>query len=686
MDKGIISAFFIASLLYCVLLLLAIIGVTGTLNPDLPNLWTPGYIWPVLIHSIYGLALFFAIIASGTSALRFSASLMQLDNNDIRILCFPAGIFATLCASLVAQLGTVGQACALLAIVGACSYYCVLMRGARLASYQYITLVVVLAIATGAVFSFIWKPTIEQHTGSMGAADTTIFAGWYYSLKTGIYPFNSLGVEGQVNGYGYFNNLHTFYALALDSLPRFNIYLFNMAGLSTFFVLSATYMLRAFYLYRSSIGCEPLSRTNIVLVTVLFAVASRYSSWIVESPPVAFLTPITLAVLYCVLRAGDNFVKLGFALALAVIGSAISKVVTLSVLGSYTGVKLLQRIFREPKPVYFILLGISACIILFYIAYMMKSFGPQFSTDWELGPEFWPRFVDKGWAQFHKVVPKLLKDLGLVIIVAGVFQLKDIALLTAAVLAATTHFVFPFLFTPTPAALLILIAGYIVAVDRIPRRAQFLLLLGSLAIIPHHWRHDPGSWYPLTLWAFTLCIPVYLTLLPGSGAAKVRIDTAEIQWKHALYAMLLVVLTLTALANDKLRIGKKKLELIPLTLNDIWTRTREKTPDNALIFTDQTGDNRQRLSGWNDYSLMAQRQFYISTWSSGPLRYEVDARRERLSNNEAILSGMLAPTELTLSKRYEGYFAVLSKHRVAPVDFTMIYANSDYVLYRIQSD
>ena len=686
MNKLIVPLLFPCAIVYCVYLLLSIVGITTTLNADLPDLWTPGYVWPVLIHSFYGLLLFASILASGTTVLHLSSRRFKLDDNDVRILGIPAGLLVCLGASLIAQLGMVGQLLAVLAITGAIIYYGLRTHATRRVSNQYIALVIILAIAMGAVFAFIWKPTIESHTGSMGAADTTIFSGWYYSLKAGIYPFYTLGSEGEVNGYGYFNNLHTFFALGMDFLPHFNIYLFNMAGISTFFVLSTVYMLRALSLYRNSIGCEPLAPISKVLVTVLFIAASRHPSWIVESPPVAFMTPITLAVLYSVLRAGNNVVRLGLALALAVVGSALSKVVTLSILGAYTGVKLLQQILRSANLFYLILLGVLSCLIAGYILYMLQSFAPQFATDWEPGPAFWSKFQDKGWGQFHKVVPKLFKDLGLVVIVGGVFALKDIALLAAAVLAVITNFIFPFLFTATPASLLILVAGYIVAVDSIPKRARWLLLVGATLFLPHHWRHDTGSWYPFILWVFTLGIAVYTTLAIESRQAGARPESSGTRWIHVLCALMVLCVTLTALATGSLRVGQKKLELIPLSLHDIWTSTRENSPGNALIFTDQTGDNRGRLSGWNDYSLMAQRQFYISTWSNGPLRYEEAARKERLSNNEAILSGAKAPTDLALSKRYSGYFAVVAKARPVPANFSRIYANSDYALYRIQPD
>jgi len=318
---------------------------------------------------------------------------------------------------------------------------------------------------------------------------------------------------------------------------------------------------------------------------------------------------------------------------------------------------------------------------------MVQSFGALFLTSWETGPEFLARFDDKGWGQFHKVIPKLLKDVGLILIVVGLWKTRDLALITASLMALATYFLFPFLFTATPATILILVAAYIMSVDGIPEKTERLLLWGALAFLPHHYRHDPGNWYPLALWTLTLGITVYLTLSLGrrSNTTTENPDTFRIKWRHVTGALAIITITLIALGDGSLRIGKKNLELIPTSLYDIWNHTRLTTPANALIFTDQTGSNRRRLSGWNDYALMAQRQFYVVTWSSGPLRHEPGLLEERLSNNTAVLNGNMKPSDLPLSKPYDAYYSVVANGKIRPDNFLKIYENNDYSLYEIRS-
>jgi hypothetical protein len=684
MAKRVNSIYLLGGIAYCSWLLLAISGLIGTQNQDHPDLWTPGYIWPVLTHGLYGMVLFSAIVIPGTVVLRALARLINFDDNDVRILAIPAGMVIFLGVSIALQLGFVAQAIAIFFMAGSFITYGLSLRGKRTIPTEYGVLVALLAIAMGAVFAFIWKPTIGLHTGSTGVGDKSMYSGWYYSLKASIYPFYHLGSEGEINQY--FNQLHTFYALALDALPGFNIYLFNITSVCVFFVLSTAYTLRVFSSYRSSIGLKPLSKTHIILITTLFLAASRHPSWVVESPPIIFMTPIIFAALYAVERAGDNVGRLGFALALAIIGSVLSKIVTLAVLGAYTGIKFLQWIIRHARIGHYIFFGIFICVIASYVFYMVQSFGALFLTSWEPGPEFLARFADKGWGQFHKVIPKLLKDVGLVLIVVGVWKTKDLALIIASLMALATHFLFPFLFTSTPAAILILLAGYIMTVDDISQKTERLLLWGALAFLPHHYRHDPGNWYPLALWAFTLGITVYLTLSLGSRSNTTTESpgTSRTKWRHVAGALVIIAVTLISLGNGSLRIGKKNLELIPTSLYDIWNHTRLNTPVNALIFTDQTGNNRQRLSGWNDYALMAQRQFYVVTWSSGPMRHEPGLLEERLSNNAAVLNGNMEPSDLELSKPYGAYYSVVANGKIRPDNFLKIYENNDYALYEIK--
>lgn len=685
MERRVLILLYLAGAVFSIRLLLAMSGLTGAVNSYLPDLTTPGYIWAVLIHSLYGVLLFCIVITTGTGFLNLLRRMLALSSDDIDILGFPVGLFICLGLSLLCCLGRAGELAAALAVAGAALDYGRRHWHRPLLSSRRAMFAILPAVMFGACLAFMWKPTTTASAiGTVGLGDVTIYTGWYNALKATQFPFFNLGVEGEF--VSYFNHLHSFYALALDFLPDFDIYLFILTSLSTFYVLSVTYILHALAVYRSNSGYSALSAGIVASITVILVAAARYPSWILESPPAVFLAPVALCVMYATFRAHDQPLRLGFALALAVTGSAISKVVSLAVLGSYTGLRLLIVILRRAHPVQLVGLGIICCAIAVYIVYMLRNFGNLFLPEWFPGPESWHRFQKKGWGEFQQVVPMLLKDVGLVLVAAGTLKLRDWALTVAAVLAVSSNFLFSFLFTPTPTALLMLLAAYLILARSVSKSAISLIVTGSLLFIPHHIRHDPGEWQMTLLWILTLGTAVFLVLRTHAETAENRTGQASGRtgWQHLAAAFLVGSLSLAALAQGDFRLGKKRIEPVPAALYDIWINTRLRTPVNALVFTDQTGDDTGRLSGWNDYSLMAQRQFYLSSWSTSRLRYRHADRRKRIANNFTVIAGSRRPTELRLSRNYAGYYAVLSRDRTVPVTFHMEYHNSDYALYEIR--
>jgi hypothetical protein len=531
-----------------------------------------------------------------------------------------------------------------------------------------------------------WRPATAQYPGAVDIGDLTIYMGWYYSLERSLSPFYNLGVEGNFIS-SYFNNLHNIYALALNFLPQFDIYLFTTGSLGTFYIVAISWMLRALLAYRSRQSYADLSPRQVLTICVLFVAATRYPSWIGESPPVVFMVPIVLAVMYGVSRAGDAPARLAFAFVLAVVGSAISKVVTIVVLASYTGLKLVRCVMLNRKQVYRLYLGLAAVVVVIYVTYMIGKFGSQYFAEWDMGPDSWHRFQRKGWSEIYRVIPTLLKDLGFLVILAGTFKLRDRALFVASAFGIFCYFIFPFLFTPVCTAILVLVAGYIVITHEIQKTVISTILLGAILILPHHLRRDVGSHYMALVWFFTLGPAVFVALQSYPTNAGTQIHR-----RNSAYAVVLLTGTLTlslslvAVASGDLRLGKKRYKAVSTTLYDIWLQTRQLTPSDALIFTDQTGNENDRLTGWNDYSLMAQRQFYLSTWASSSLRRDAFKRAEVLSSNEAILSGGVLPPSLPLTRNYGSYYAVVSAGRPAPAAFRPVYSNADYVLYEIEPE
>jgi hypothetical protein len=128
---------------------------------------------------------------------------------------------------------------------------------------------------------------------------------------------------------------------------------------------------------------------------------------------------------------------------------------------------------------------------------------------------------------------------------------------------------------------------------------------------------------------------------------------------------------------------KGQPELTP-EVRDVWRAVRELTPANALIFTDQTGDLPFLLEGWNLYAISGQRQLFLSSSYTTPeLRTDSAARRAVLATNAAVLNGSLSPSAVPTRRRYDSFFAVVSNSHRVPRDWTRLYENGAYSLYRL---
>jgi hypothetical protein len=118
-------------------------------------------------------------------------------------------------------------------------------------------------------------------------------------------------------------------------------------------------------------------------------------------------------------------------------------------------------------------------------------------------------------------------------------------------------------------------------------------------------------------------------------------------------------------------------------VRDIWAAVRQRVPPDALVFTDQTGRNRNLLGGWNTYAFHGQRQVFLSTWfQSHQLQANPDLREARLRTNDDVLAGRLNPTTVQTRVPYGSFFAVVAAGRQLSPRWRMIYANRDYALYR----
>jgi hypothetical protein len=186
---------------------------------------------------------------------------------------------------------------------------------------------------------------------------------------------------------------------------------------------------------------------------------------------------------------------------------------------------------------------------------------------------------------------------------------------------------------------------------------------------------------------------VWMVCLGGSVLVAV-LTTTRIEGGPSLFpfrASAAMAATTLAIAT-LLLVGTAKGHLIfnsgwPLLkpeLRDIWTKVRELTPSDALIFTDQVDESISLVGGWNTYAFSGQRQLYLSSYyTTFELRTNPPRMREELAINEAVLNGTRKPADVQTQRRYDGMFAVVSVLRTVPPGWTRIYGNANYALFKI---
>jgi hypothetical protein len=124
----------------------------------------------------------------------------------------------------------------------------------------------------------------------------------------------------------------------------------------------------------------------------------------------------------------------------------------------------------------------------------------------------------------------------------------------------------------------------------------------------------------------------------------------------------------------------------PLTpaLKEIWSAVRERTPKDALIFTDQVDETEHVLGGWNTFAYSGQRQIYLSSYYTNfELRRDHRKLEQILATNKAVLDGSLAPQRVPVPRTYGSFYAVVTRTRAIPPDWQLVFENQRYALYRM---
>jgi hypothetical protein len=395
---------------------------------------------------------------------------------------------------------------------------------------------------------------------------------------------------------------------------------------------------------------------------------------VVLSIPVIHAVPLTIVTVYWA-RKHNTWAQL-LALAIAMIGSALSKVVGAAVLGPLALAALWPRFFRFSRSVRS-LVGIAAIAATAYAVVLLYRLGSNFGLA-PLGPSSFT-MIHNDHASFATAFPDLLRDCSAVLLAVAGFLLADWLVASVIAFGFVLFLLYPFLFYFNFMIGCIILG--LVACDWPERlwKHRILVVAGLLLALPAGALVDAaGAW------------PGFFGLACVSGAVWIALSyeqpvTRSPQGRISAAALLLLCFGLVAVARGNLIVDSQwQPGVLTPQVRQIWLAVRERTPPDALVFTDQTGMEPTLLSSWNTYAFIGARQIFVSNLlMNSATRSNPERASDILAKNDAVLNGTLSPPQLSLRGHYSSYFAVVSNARNVPPQWVKIFENKQYSLYRI---
>jgi hypothetical protein len=325
-----------------------------------------------------------------------------------------------------------------------------------------------------------------------------------------------------------------------------------------------------------------------------------------------------------------------------------------------------------------ILAGVAAAA---YAAFLLSRVGAVNFGAAPFGPFGYRLMQLYGGAPFITALPFILRDVSAALLAAVAFLITDWLVAVAIAFGFLLYLIYPYvlLFDFVCATLIL----GLVACDHPERLWKFRwLLLGALLLtLPAVLLTDPAGVPSGLAWLVCIGGTVWIVL---SGEKRPR-------WagrgRAAAAAAMLLCLGLVAAGHRYLVLDSGwhsgAAELTP-PVRQIWLAVRERTPPDALIFTDQTGIEPTLLGGWNTYAFIGARQIFVSNfYMNAATRLNRERTIEVLRQNDAVLKGDSLPGQLALRHRYSSYFAVVSRPRLVPDGWVKIFENEQFVLYRL---
>ncbi|MFB9265870.1 hypothetical protein ACFFWD_22390 [Bradyrhizobium erythrophlei] len=528
------------------------------------------------------------------------------------------------------------------------------------------------SVAFGAWLALLWHGPTGTLSGSP-SGDLSFYAGRIWSLASQAYPQFDLGYVN-AGSTGYFNTLFSALGAALLYLPHFDPFLFLLASGGTCYVLLSALML---HLYVADRAPRSINRFDVLLLTLSVVVAARYPYWVAESIPMVFVPALTISVWWMAERGQHKSTWAAAAMLSALGGSLLSKIVTAAVLVPLGASGIWWRIRTLSRAARLTLFGIAA-VFGFYSAAMLMHFVPVFAATATVGPESFriPRWYFA------------CRDAGAVLMVAAAWIATDWPIALSLSLGIATFISFSFVLQVNFVCVSIVLG--LILVSHRPRStlARTLGLAAFALSLPAVTLADPASASSGIAWI--ICVggaslaAVLAASDPIAGKAHLTLRAASV----AATTLTVTALGLIGVARGSIIAdsGWHLTENEPLTpaLREIWSVVRERTPKDALIFTDQVDETEHVLGGWNTYAYSGQRQLYLSSYVTNfELRQNKQKLDEVLATNNAVLEGRRSPHTVATQRTYSAFYAVVAATKRVPPDWRLDFKNNKYALYQI---
>jgi hypothetical protein len=658
-------------------------GAFGTVNLNIAGPANAELVIDTIRHALLGCLLTLVQWAGGAGIALVVFREFRAAPGRIALLGFPFSLVLLALLVLISLVFPFGAIVAP-AVLGACLWPLAYWRpppNDLVRAGKAIAAILALAVTFGCWLGLLAHGATETLPGRP-SGDVVFYASSIFALQLPHFPIWYLGNEGDQALP--FNMLFPAIGTALLPYVHIDPFLFILAAGGSAYVLSLGI---ALYAYLSKPETRSVDTFSLMLVGLAVLVAGRYPYWTVESIPIVFTLPLTIAV-WCLVRESAEPSAAIYNFGVAVVGSLLSKVTGAATLAPLALTPLAGSIQKLPKAARVVGGAVIAIAALCGLAFVIKlgplmieegTVGPESYTNWQLG--------------FAYDLPFILRDVGTLVLVVLAYRLSRWPIATSLALGLVLALVFSF-FLRINFACAAIVIGLLFTEKDDKRTSDKVIAVAAFGLcLPAMLMTDFGGAPAGLFWLLCIGGTAWVVLsnaAPRTGEAPgASWLSPRISLRFAAMASIAVVLCLVGVVRGRvvLNPGDRRAYLqISPDARDIWIAVRAQTPRDALIFTDQTGPEPGLLTGWNTFVLSGERQVYVAGWYQSPsLRISPARRAERLALNADVLAGRLVPTELKYSRFYGAYFSVVRRDRQMPPAWKKMYANSSYALYEYEA-